>query len=258
MQSFPKLLTRSSLAVVLANVLLGNTSLFSQVQQTPPVSSFAPHEDLLGQIDFFIGRVEESLSDPAGFDLAKQSRTLKDANTLAVLALVLSQHDGDFPQKSSMPALLKAAQKLAAAEANAALAQQALTAIKSAREGDSPSADPVKWERVASLPLLMKQVPLVHAGLKRGVAPNRLKRTAEQSAGQAATLAAVAQASRFDDEYAGTPEEVAAWQTFCAEMRDAAGEVNSAVHAQDQTRVDAGMRRMLESCEACHAKFRQQ
>jgi cytochrome c556 len=257
MRIIPKLLARLSLAVVLAAALLRGMPLFSQAPRTPPASSFAPHDDLLGQVDFFIGRVAESLGDPAGFDLAKQSRTLKDANTLAVLALVLSQHDADFPQKSSMPALLKAAQSLAAAEANAELAQQALTAIKMAREGKSPASEPVKWERVASLPLLMKQVPLVHAGLKRGVAPNRLKRTAEQSAEQAATLAAMAQASSFDDEYADSPEEVTAWQEFCAQMRDAAGEVNSAVHSQDQARVDAGMARMHESCEACHAKFRQ-
>jgi hypothetical protein len=257
MRSFPGRIAQWSVAIVFAGACLGVTPLFSQAPQTPPVSSFAPHDDLLGQVDFFIGRVEESLSDPAGFDLAKQSRTLKDANTLAVLALVLSQHDGDFPQKSSMPALLKASQALAAAEANTERAQQSLAAIKLAREGKSPSAEPVKWERVASLPLLMKQVPLVHAGLKRGVAPNRLKRTAEQSAGQAATLAAMAQASIFDDEYADSPEKVTAWQKYCAEMRDAAGEVNSAVHAQDQARVDSGMSRMLESCEACHAKFRQ-
>ncbi len=257
MRNLPKRLVRLSLAIVLASLGIRGAVLFSQQPQVPAVSRFAPHDDLLAQVDFFIGRVEESLGDPADFDLAKQSRTLKDANTLAVLALVLSQHDGDFPEKSSMPALLKSAQSLAAAEADAEQGQQALAAIKLAREGKSPSDAPVPWGRVASLPLLMKQVPLVHAGLKRGVAPNRLRRTAEQSAGQAATLAAMAQASIFDDEYAGSPEEVTAWQKYCVEMRDAAGEVNSAVHAQDQARVDAGMARMLESCEACHAKFRQ-
>jgi cytochrome c556 len=41
-------------------------------------------------------------------------------------------------------------------------------------------------------------------------------------------------------------------------MRDASGEVNSAVHALDQARVDAGLKRLLASCDACHAKFRQQ
>jgi cytochrome c556 len=224
--------------------------------QTPPPLTVAPYSDLLGQVDFFIGRVEASLAEPAAFDLAKQARTLKDANTLAVLALVLSQHDADFPEKSSMPALLKAAQSLATVGDDAAQAQAALKEIQSARAGKSPSDQSVKWERVASLPALMKQVPLIHAGLKRGVTPARLKKTTEQSAGQAAALAAIAQASLFDDEYAKNPEDAAAWKKFCVEMRDAAGEVNSAVHAGDQARVDAGMKTMLESCEACHAKFR--
>jgi cytochrome c556 len=242
-----------TLTLLFAAILGVAASLHSQ---TPPVVKVAPHADLLGQVDFFIGRVEESLADPAAFDLAKQARTLKDANTLAVLALVLSQSDADFPEKSSMPALLKSAQSLASVGSDAAKAKTALTEIQAARAGKSPSDQSVKWERVASLPALMKQVPLIHAGLKRGVAPARLKKTTEQSAGQAAALAAIAQASLFDDEYAKNPEDAAAWKKFCAEMRDAAGEVNSAVHAGDQTRVDAGMKSMLESCEACHAKFR--
>jgi cytochrome c556 len=104
----------------------------------------------------------------------------------------------------------------------------------------------------------MKQVPLVHAGLRRGVAPNRLAKLAKESAAQSATLAAIAQAAMLDREYGDTPEKAAQWSAFCAQMRDASGEVNSAVHAQDQPRVDASMKRLLESCDACHAKFRQQ
>jgi cytochrome c556 len=249
----PKLVIVTSLVVAAS---CGSAVLRSNPPQTPQVSSFAPQADLLNQVDFFVGRVDESLADPKAFDLAKQARTLKDANTLAVLALVLSQHDADFPEKSSMAALLQAAQALAVVGSDATKAQAALTDIKAARTGKSPSQQLVKWERVAALPALMKQVPLIHAGLKRGVTPARLKKTAEQSAGQAAALAAIAQASLFDDEYAKSPEAVAAWQTFCAQMRDAAGEVNSAVHAGDQARVDAGMKSMHESCEACHAKFR--
>jgi cytochrome c556 len=250
-------LSHKLLAVAALVAVVGGTAVVrSQSPQSPQISTFAPHADLLHQVDFFVGRVDESLADPEAFDLAKQARTLKDANTLAVLALLLSQHDADFPEKSSMPSLLKAAQSLATVGADAAKAQSALAEIKAARAGKSPTDQTVKWQRVASLPSLMKQVPLIHAGLKRGATPSRLKKTTEQSAGQAATLAAIAQASMFDDEYAKSPEDLAAWQKFCAEMRDAAGEVNSAVHAGDQSRVDAGMKSMHESCEACHAKFR--
>jgi len=231
-------------------------SLSAEGPQVPPASKYAPVDDLLRQVDFFIGRVSESLADPADFDLAKQSRTLKDANTLAVLGLVLANHDQDFPQKPVMPALVRAAQQLATVEADAAKAQEALGEIQMAAAGKGAAGEPVAWGKVASLPALMKQVPLVHSGLQRGVAPNRLKRTAEMSAGQAATLAAMAQASIFDNEYAKTPEQEAEWAALCAAMRDAAGEVNSAVRAQDQERVAAGMKTMLQSCEACHEKFR--
>jgi cytochrome c556 len=39
-------------------------------------------------------------------------------------------------------------------------------------------------------------------------------------------------------------------------MRDASGEVNSAVRAQDQALVVTAMKRLKQSCDACHAKFR--
>ncbi|MEX0677614.1 MAG: hypothetical protein WD063_11100 [Pirellulales bacterium] len=246
---------RAALVVVLCATA---QFLFSQDSRSPKISTFAPADDLVGQVDFYIERVEESLADPADYDGAKQSRTWKDSNTLAVLALMLARHDAEHPLKSSMPAMLKGAQALAAAEDDVKRAQQALSAIKAARAGTAAGGEGVKWEKVAALAALMKQVPLVHAGLRRGVTPNRLRRLAKESAGQAATLSAIAEAAMLDDQYAKTPEKAAAWSAFCGQMRDAAGEVNSAVHAQDQPRVDAGIKRLLESCDACHAEFRKQ
>ena len=231
-------------------------SALSQDPQALKVSQFAPVKDLLQQVDFFIGRVTDSLADPQDFDGAKQSRTLKDASTLSALALALSMHDEEFPQKAAMPSLLKASQQLSAAGENAQQATQAFAAIKAARAGGITAGASARWEQVASLPALMKQVPLIHSGLKRGVEPNRLARQAAQSAGQAAALAAIAQASWLDTEHIKKREDVGAWQEYCAQMRDAAGEVNSAVRAADQARVNAGMQRLAQSCETCHAKFR--
>jgi len=228
-----------------------------QSAEPPKISEFAPSNDLLQQVDFFIGRISESLADPADFDGAKQSRTLKDANTLAALALVLGVHDQSFPERASMPALRDAATRLAEAGEDSARASAALEAIRKARTGADQASAEAKWEKTASLAALMKQVPLVHTGLKRGVEPNRLARQAAQSAGQSASLAAIAQAAMLDDEYAKTPADLQQWVAFCAEMRDAAGQVNSAVHKQDPPAVAAGMKRLDASCETCHAKFRQ-
>ena len=229
---------------------------FSGSPAVPKISAFAPAQDLIQQVDFFIGRVEESLADPADFAGAKQSRTLKDGNTLAVLALMLARHDAPHPLKASMPAMLASAQLLAAADDNFEQARTALAGIKAARQATAPPGPEAKWEKVASLAALMKQVPLIHTGLKRGVEPSRLARQAVQSAGQSAALAAIAAAAMLDSEPAKTPEDVEKWRQFCLQMRDAAGEVNRAVHAQDQPQVAAGMKRLTQSCDACHGKFR--
>jgi hypothetical protein len=225
-------------------------------EEMPKPSQFAPAADLLRQVDFYLARTSESLAEPARFDMAKQSRALKDAHTLAALALVLALHDEDFPQKPAMPALLRAAQQLAAAEGDYARAREALGRLQSARTGKVEPGGAARWERVAALGPLMKQVPLIHSQMKRGVDGARLARMAEQSSGQAAALAAIAQASMFDDEYAKTPADLEKWRQYCVEMRDAAGEVNAAIRAQDAPRVSGGMQRMLQSCEACHATFR--
>lgn len=244
-----RLLFTTSVCLLALNAL-------SQDPQALKVSQFAPAKDLLQQVDFFIGRASDSLADPKDFDEAKQSRTFKDANTLSAIALALAMHDEEFEHKAAMPGLLKAAQQLATAGDNAELATQSLAAIKAARAGGKVEGASARWEPVASLAALMKQVPLIHSGLKRGVEPNRLTRQATQSAGQAAALAAVAQASWLDTEHIKKPEDVGAWREYCAQMRDAAGEVNSAVRAADQARVNSGMQRLAQSCETCHAKFR--
>src|SRR5258707_4013551 len=107
----------------------------SKPAEVPKVSEFAPSKDLLQQVDFFIARMQESLADPADFDLAKQSRTFKDANTLAALALMLSVHDENDPLKAAMPGLLRAAQALAAADDNYERAKRAFDDSQTARSG---------------------------------------------------------------------------------------------------------------------------
>lgn len=253
MSNLPIRRTVGSLALVVACAMARLLS--SQPPEIPKISSFAPAKDLIQQVDFYIGRISESLAD-ADFDLAEQSRTLKDANTLAALALMLAVHDEQHPLKPGAAALLKSAQELSNVGDDAQRGGAALAAIKRARAATEGGGEPVKWEKAASLSALMKAVPLVHTGLKRGVEPNRLARQATQTAGQSAALAAIAQASMLDPEPAKSPAEVQEWVQLCIQMRDASGQVNSAVRAQDQAQVVTAMKRLTQSCDACHAKFR--
>lgn len=221
----------------------------------PPVSGFAPADDLVDQFDFYTKRIEEVLADKNDFDDAAKSRLKKDANTLTALALTLGMHDAEHHFKPSAGELLKAAQSLATA-ANYEAAEAGLAALKKAIGSSSAGHEKLKWEQVASLEELMKQVPTVNATLKRGLTPQRFKTLQKQSAGQAATLAAIAQTVMADTQAVKDPADLDKWYQDCAEMRDAAGAANAAIHADDQPATAAGMARLAKSCETCHAVFR--
>lgn len=228
----------------------------SPPQGAQQVDLGVPASDVLQQIDYFVGRMEEALATPESYDLAAKTRVTKDAHTLRALALVLALSDEEFPRKSTMPGVLAGARRLALAEGDYEKASSALAEIKRAQGGEVDAASGVQWESVASLSVLMKQVPVIHARLTRGVDHRRLARSAAQTAGESATLAAIAQASIVDTSYAKTPAQADEWRKHCVEMRVASGEVNAAIHAQEFDRVSAGMKRLLLSCEACHATFR--
>src|SRR3954468_191629 len=133
-------LARISLAAAAGMLFLVLGYVATQSAEPPKISEFAPAKDLLQQVDFFVGRISESLADPADFDGAKQSRTLKDANTLAALALVLGVHDQEFPEKTGMPAMREAAIQLADAGEDASRATSALEAIRKSRGGAAQGA----------------------------------------------------------------------------------------------------------------------
>jgi hypothetical protein len=223
---------------------------------SPLPSRYAPAADLLTHVDATIARVRQTLSDAADYDLADQSRTLKDAQVLVALAQVLSVHDEAFAERPAMPRLRAGAEQLAASEDNHARAAAALAEISAARSGQAAAGAAARWEKSASLPILMKQVPLIHAGLKRSVDADRWRRQSAACQGQAAALAAIAAVSALDHEYAKTPGETARWDQLCGEMRDAAGAIGAALKTADRAALAEGMSRLHVSCETCHATFR--
>jgi hypothetical protein len=245
---WPKQSSKALRQLAAMAVVIGSTwHLWSDEPTAVKVSSFAPAEDLIQQVDFFLGRLDQCLANRDDFEGPNQSRVWKDSHTLSALALVLALHDQDHALKRAAPAVLAESQILATSNEDYERSRAALAQLKLARWGQSAGQPPETWKQVASLAALMKQVPLIHNGLSRGVEKNRLARQEAQSAGQAAALAAVAQVAMFDTQYTMTAESSEKWRHFCAEMRDAAGEINSAIHQRNQADVDAGMARLQNS-----------
>jgi len=219
----------------------------------PKVSTFAPAKDLVVQVDYYVERLENAVKDEAEYK-DSTDKIFKDANTLAVLGLTVGLSDEDNKYKKAAPGLVKASQKLAAAKDFAA-AKAGVAAVK---EALSSSGDPssLKWEdKVASLPALMAQVPLVNNRLKRNVGGIRFAKMAKENAGESATLAAIAQASMANADDVKQFGDAAKWNKFCADMRDAAGALNVAIQKKDKDAAGTVMKKLAKSCDDCHEVF---
>jgi hypothetical protein len=221
---------------------------------TPP-SRYAPVADLARQVDYWTERIEEDLSDRAAYGEDQQGRVQKNASTLAAIGLVIGNHDTEHALKKSSRAMIAAAASLAANANDLDKAKAALAAVQAAPA--SPADDMrLAWEPVADLGILMQQVPIVNNNLRRAVTSRRFAQTIDQTAGLAAALAAIAQASMVDTAYCEDEERERQWQSLCAELRDAAAAVNVAVRRNDQAAAREALAQIIKTCDACHHVFR--
>ncbi|MCE5266543.1 MAG: hypothetical protein LLG00_01475 [Planctomycetaceae bacterium] len=221
---------------------------------TPPkVSTFAPADDLVRQADLYIAGLEKSVADEEEYKDGKD-KIAKDSNTLIVIALALGLHDEDSQYKAQSGAIMKAAGELAATK-DFASAQKAVAALKDAAEGKQKVESELKWQKVASLPELMKQVPLVNTKLKRNLKPDKFQKKAKDTAGYTAVIAAIAQGSMADLSATKNPGQAQQWYKFSAAMRDDAGQLNAAIHKKDASGAAKAMKKLAQSCEDCHAVF---
>ena len=229
----------------------------SQDEEAFKVSAFAPLKDVESQLDYFVGKIGRDLADKEEYGESEQKRVGLDAYTVAVLSLTLGMHDEKSELKKSASELVEIANELAESADDHEAASGLLAKFKSTMES-KPEGEPLTWdEPVADLAMLMVQVPIVNDGLRRGVNDKRrFKRNAKRTAPRAVTLAAIAQASMMDTGYCSDEEDEKAWKKICADMRDACADVYRALMAGDQEKAKAGNAKVVETCDACHHKFR--
>ena len=258
------------LAVAAAACAAAQAAMGAEPPAAPKVSTFAPAKDIVAQINFYVSRLEESdaIQNEAAFkqalEDAKDTATgktpelppqiAKDSNTLILLALAAGLDDEDNQLKAAAPSLFKAAQELAKAKGFAA-AKAGVAAVKKALDAAEGNPGELKWVKSASLDDLMKQVPLVNSRLKRNLRGPKFKSKAKDNAGDAATLAVIAQGSLADTSEAKSDEDVAKWYGFCVQMRDAAAALNKAVHEGNQDAADKAISALNQCCDDCHDVF---
>jgi cytochrome c556 len=235
-------------------VLCTVVALQSAVSAEPKVSTYAPAADLANQAEQYIGDLEKSVAN-AGTYTENVEKIAKDSNTLIIVALALGLNDQDSKYKKSAGALMKAAQDVAAAKDFAA-AQKAVASVKDAAAGKGKATGELKWEKVAALPELMKQVPVINTKLKMKIKGANFKKKAKDTQGYTAVMAAISQGAMADTSATKNADEVKQWKKFSAEARDLAGEVNAAIHKGDEAAAKTAMEKLNVSCEDCHAVFK--
>lgn len=226
----------------------------SAMSAEPNVSKFAPAADLANQAEQYIKELEKSVASESDYKEAVD-KIAKDSNTLIVIALALGLHDESNEYKDNAGAIVKAAQQVAAAKDFAA-AEKAVKAVKDAAAGKGEAGAALKWEKVAALPELMKQVPVINTKLKMKIKGPNLKKKAKDTQGYTAVMATISQAAKFDTSATKGADQVKQWEKFSEAARDDAAAVNAAIRKGDAKAVDKLMAKLNQSCEDCHAVFK--
>ncbi len=219
-------------------------------------STYAPARDLEAQVAEFMDRIEKSLAAEGEYGEDQQDHVVKDANTLAVIALVLSNHDGQVNLQAPGAKVIQASLNLAEAAKEYAAAKAAFAELQNALKSVA-GREPLKWESVGDIAELMLQVPNLNSTLRRGVIGRRFESSRDKTAGLTATLAAIAQVSIYDDTYCSDEEEQTQWAQLFVRMRDAAANCNGAIRAGDQEKARHWLTEMTRACDDCHEKFNQ-
>lgn len=214
-------------------------------------TAYAPVEMLGEQLDAFVENLAKTLESDEDFEDTK-GRIVRDANTVAALALVLGLHDQPNPYKAAASNIITAAQALAT-DADYATTKANFEGLKTSLK--STDGKNLSWDApVANLAQLMKQVPLLDGKIKSGM--RRFRKT-EEMAGYAIALAAIFQVSTANVGETCDATKGVEWIAFCLESRDDAGALANALNAKDKKASQNAYDKLTKSCDECHAIFHQ-
>ncbi len=223
-----------------------------EVNRVP--SSYAPAKDLQFQVNYLMQRIDGDLKNEPKYD-RHVKRVMRDANTIAVLALVMGKHDEQNTLKGTSTAVIKAAHELSAKAKDLGAAKSAY-AVLVARLKSPSSESPTAWKGVGDIEQLMQQIPELDRSLKIAVKPTRFAKSREKAASLAATMAALAQVSMFDGTYCTDAADEAEWVELCVCLRDAATDVHAAIQEGDSDAATAALKPLARTCDDCHEQFK--
>ncbi|MDO4569999.1 MAG: hypothetical protein Q4D38_06440, partial [Planctomycetia bacterium] len=214
-------------------------------------TAYAPAPVLEAQMTELLENIGKRLEDESEFDENKGA-VVREANVVCVFAQVLGLHDQMNAYKLAATNIIDAARTLAASEDYASAKANYDKLMEASKTTDSKN---LAWETpVASLPELMKQVPLVDGKLKSGL--RRFRKT-EEMAGQAIMLAAIFQGSTANVAETDDPSKADEWVKLCLEGRNHAYDLYITLDAKDKDAAQKAYDKLAQNCHDCHEIFHQ-
>lgn len=225
------------------------------VEQTKG-SEIAAADDLVAAVDAVMKLLDETLTDPADYEIASQERVNKSGILLAMLAMTLGNHDQPNAVQPGAAELYKSALAISKNSKDFAAAKNAFTVAQSARKTPGGGAVTApKWEVVRGLGAIMKKVGEFDAAIKRGLTPERFEKNKAQLQWQSAALAAIAQVTMLDTHEVKKTELMPQWESDAVAFRQAASALNRAVAAGDREAAAAAYANVGQACHQCHKTF---
>lgn len=219
----------------------------------PKVSSFAPVDDLVYQVDKYLGELKKVTADPETYKDQVENKISGDASIVVWLALALGLHDQDNKYKAKTCELMAAAQKVVDARGYEPT-RKAVEALAAAAQGEGRGAAQLHWAMVAGIEPVMKKIPTINTAIRKDL--KKLATNDKDAAANSATLAVIAQGSMAKVPDAKKPDDCKKWHEYCVQMRDAAAAVNAQVHARNATAAKEIMEgKLQQSCADCHESF---
>ena len=220
----------------------------------PKFSTFASADDLAAELKLLTADLEKAVVNEEEYKDQIAGRFVRDASTISLVAIALGLNDQDNPLKPNAKAIVAAAGQLAQAKDYAAT-KQAVEGLKAALQGEGKGASDLKWGKVSTLTVLMKdQVPAIYQ-TKLKTSLKRFKKRAGEVSAHAATLALIAENALLYIADTKKPTEGAKWTEFAGQMRAAAVNLAAKAHAGDEAGAKAAMDRLDQSCHECHKVF---
>jgi hypothetical protein len=220
------------------------------------VAEVAPLEDLVFEVNARVAELEKALATEDSYNELRDLDVRRAFGVLACLGQAIAEHKDLAQTKIAGPTLRNAALRFNL-ESTFAEAKEALQAVQAAQGGKADAAAVVEhdWAQLIEMLAMMEEIETRSGKLVRVV--RRPRGTPEESA-HASTIAVLTVAMMADTHTLTDEADIPQWKEMSREYQQLMTKLASAIRDKDRRSAGDLLIQATQSCDRCHATFRDQ